>query len=297
MRSDPKITNNPDPKNDQLTKKEKMKERDRKRRERKKEERKKERQNGKSVEEIAEEVESMQLEDDKNSKKINPDTAGKKPENSEKKKKEKEEKTHKKSSKKAQELAEQNPTKVIIRNIPPFVTSSDFLDIIKAFLPENSYYNFCVADQSLVPWHTATAYFNFQSHESVKLFFSRWNNFTFPTPEEFNNLPSEYRIQVEIAPFQKLPSDKSSEVVDSKENIMDLKKEMGLSGKIFNSLEFNRFLKKDKKEAKTEDSQAKLEQFMQDMEARKSAMDSSKKSTEIFKNKISIQLLELSFHF
>lgn len=327
MRSEPKTESkshakpdqsdltNPDSKTE-MTKKEKMKEKDRKRRERKKEERKKERLNGKSektVEEIAEEVENIKLaEDSKNNsasskkdskntdsknsdRKIKSDRARK--EEKAKKEQEKKERAHKKTSKKAQDAIEQNPTKIIIRNIPPFIKSENFIGILSGFLPEYTYYNFSVADQSLKPWHTSTAYFNFKTHEMANQFFNRWNNFNFANPDtelgnsQVGQQPSNYVIQVEIAPFQKLPSDKSSNVVEEKGSFMELKRELSLSGKIFNSLEFNQFLRKDEKKEgeEVQDSQAKLEQFMNDMESRKAAMDSKKKSTvrcEIINNVI-----------
>ena len=79
--------------------------------------------------------------------------------------------------------------------------------------------------------------------------------------------------------------------MEEKGSFMELKRELSLSGKIFNSLEFNQFLRKDEKKEgeEVQDSQAKLEQFMNDMESRKAAMDSKKKSTvrcEIINNVI-----------
>ena len=321
---DSKSSVSQDSKSKNEIKKEKLKERDRRRREQKKLERELAKNTEKSIEQLADEVDQkmkidkttdkkskdrVKRDDRKKDEKVKADGSSKNTkklpktevptlrndQKSEKPgKKEKVKSDHKKTSKKAQETAEQFPTKVIIRNIPPFCTSEEFLALLDNFLPDYTYYNFSVADQSLMPWHTCTAYFNFKTHEMTNHFFQRWNNFMivrtkFSEDEAENRKVSEteqpnYPLQVEIATFQKLPTDQSGDVVDKKENFMDLRKELGLSGKIFNSLEFKQFLKqdqKDKKEAgENQDSQAKLDQFMQDMESRKSAMDSKKKSTE-----------------
>ena len=71
-----------------------------------------------------------------------------------------------------------NPTKVVLRHLPPCLTEEEFMEIVSP-LPAYNYLRFFKADKTIGSSATTRAYINFQSIESLFNFKERFDNYVF----------------------------------------------------------------------------------------------------------------------
>ncbi|CAG2169428.1 unnamed protein product [Oppiella nova] len=88
-------------------------------------------------------------------------------------------------------------TRVVIRHLPPTMTSDEFLDAISP-VPEHNDYYFCKSDQSLGVYGFCRSYINFIHMEDVFIFKDKFDGYVF-----IDIKGNEFPAIVEFAPYQR----------------------------------------------------------------------------------------------
>lgn len=101
-------------------------------------------------------------------------------------------------------------TKVIIRRLPPTMTSDQLMEQISP-LPEHDYFYFVKADMSLSQYSFSRAYINFMDQQDIFTFKEKFDNYVF-----VDSKGTEYPAVVEFSPFQRLPKKRVGKKKDLK---------------------------------------------------------------------------------
>ncbi|XP_015174167.1 PREDICTED: regulator of nonsense transcripts 3B isoform X2 [Polistes dominula] len=101
-------------------------------------------------------------------------------------------------------------TKVIIRRLPPTMTSDQLMEQISP-LPEHDYFYFVKADMSLGQYAFSRAYINFTDQQDIFTFKEKFDNYVF-----VDSKGTEYPAVVEFSPFQRLPKKRVGKKKDLK---------------------------------------------------------------------------------
>ncbi|KAI4480330.1 hypothetical protein M0804_010328 [Polistes exclamans] len=101
-------------------------------------------------------------------------------------------------------------TKVIIRRLPPTITSDQLMEQISP-LPEYDYFYFVKADMSLGQYAFSRAYINFVDQQDIFTFKEKFDNYVF-----VDSKGAEYSAVVEFSPFQRLPKKRVGKKKDLK---------------------------------------------------------------------------------
>ncbi|XP_064615124.1 regulator of nonsense transcripts 3B-like isoform X2 [Liolophura sinensis] len=107
---------------------------------------------------------------------------------------------------KVRERKDPPPTKIVVRRLPPSLTSEAFLEQVSP-LPDYDYFSFVKADMSLGKDSFTRAYLNFVQHEDIYTFTDKFDGYVFVDPRG-----GEYPAVVELAPFQKIPKKKGKKL-------------------------------------------------------------------------------------
>ncbi|XP_061437916.1 regulator of nonsense transcripts 3A-like [Lethenteron reissneri] len=97
-------------------------------------------------------------------------------------------------------LTKEAQSKVVMRRLPPHLTSEQLLEQISP-LPDHDYYYFVPADLSLRPHAFCRAYINFSSSEGVLEFRDRFDGYVFINEKVFRGL-LKARLRLEHATYR-----------------------------------------------------------------------------------------------
>ncbi|XP_078479532.1 uncharacterized protein LOC144740589, partial [Lampetra planeri] len=165
-------------------------------------------------------------------------------------------------------LTKEAQSKVVMRRLPPHLTSEQLLEQISP-LPDHDYYYFVPADLSLRPHAFCRAYINFSSSEGVLEFRDRFDGYVF-----INEKGQEFPAVVEFAAFQKIPKKR-------------VRKRDAKCGTIEEDEDFARFLESCREQS-DEAGAKNPEQLLEEVEARTREMGTNKSTPllEYIKNKM-----------
>jgi regulator of nonsense transcripts 3 len=111
---------------------------------------------------------------------------------------------------------DQNQTKIVLRRLPPTLTSEQFLDIVSP-LPDHDYYRFCKADLSLGQQYAfSRAYLNIPNRQDLIVFTEKFQGYVF-----VDKNGNEYNCSVEYAPNQSRPKSEQQSRKDPKINSIE----------------------------------------------------------------------------
>ncbi|XP_014672658.1 PREDICTED: regulator of nonsense transcripts 3A-like isoform X2 [Priapulus caudatus] len=152
------------------------------------------------------------------------------------------------------------PTKVVIRRLPPTMTGEEFLEQISP-LPENDYIYFVKGDLSLCHYAFSRGYINFVHADDVIVFKEKFDNYIF-----VDSKGNEYPAVVEFALFQKIPKNK-------------VKKKDTKIGTIEDDADYKKFL--DELLNPPEVTVRTVEQYLEEMEKRDKSRDGCRVTTPL----------------
>ncbi|CAF1420071.1 unnamed protein product [Rotaria magnacalcarata] len=111
---------------------------------------------------------------------------------------------------------DQNQTKIVLRRLPPTLTSEQFLEIVSP-LPDHDYYRFCKADLSLGQQYAfSRAYLNISNRQDLIVFTEKFQGYVF-----VDKNGNEYICSVEYAPNQCRPKSEQQLRKDPKMNSIE----------------------------------------------------------------------------
>ncbi|CAF3226610.1 unnamed protein product [Rotaria socialis] len=111
---------------------------------------------------------------------------------------------------------DQNQTKIVLRRLPPTLTSEQFLEIVSP-LPDHDYYRFCKADISLGQQYAfSRAYLNISNRQDLIVFTEKFQGYVF-----VDKNGNEYICSVEYAPNQCRPKSEQQLRKDPKMNSIE----------------------------------------------------------------------------
>merc|ERR1712083_1220693 len=108
-----------------------------------------------------------------------------------------------------------NPTKIVVRRLPPTMTEEEFLEQVSP-IPDHDYVRFVKADYSLGQDVFCRAYINFVHQEDIFIFQEKFDGYVF-----VDNKGNEYIAVVEFAPYQKIGMQKDGKRKDPKINSIE----------------------------------------------------------------------------
>ncbi|KAG5679507.1 hypothetical protein PVAND_009070 [Polypedilum vanderplanki] len=175
--------------------------------------------------------------------------------------------------------------KVVIRKLPPNLTSEEFLEIISP-IPDYSDYYFVKADWSLGAEATSRAYIEFKNQEDIFIFKDKFDEYVFVD----NVRGTEYPAIVEFAPFQNLPKsrarkDKHVNSIENEQHFLNFlemlkKSEDAENQKVEPKLEYSYQIKDDKKITSTPLLEFIAASKEEKREAKKKKIEDKKKARE-----------------
>ncbi|UJR16433.1 hypothetical protein I4U23_003335 [Adineta vaga] len=121
--------------------------------------------------------------------------------------------TKQQSSSNNKSFNDQNQTKIVLRRLPPTLTSEQFLESVSP-LPDHDYYRFCKADLSLGQQYAfSRAYLNIPNRQDLIVFTEKFQGYVF-----VDKNGNEYICSVEYAPNQSRPQSDQPSRRDPKVN-------------------------------------------------------------------------------
>ncbi|CAF3944409.1 unnamed protein product [Adineta steineri] len=76
-------------------------------------------------------------------------------------------------------FSDQNQTKIVLRRLPPLLTSEQFLEIVSP-LPDHDYYRFCKADLSFGQQYAfSRVYLNIPNRQDLIIFTEKFQGYVF----------------------------------------------------------------------------------------------------------------------
>jgi regulator of nonsense transcripts 3 len=148
-------------------------------------------------------------------------------------------------------------TRVVIRHLPPTMTSEQFLEEISP-IPEHNDYYFVRADTSLGLFSFSRAYINFIHMEDVFIFKDKFDNYVF-----VDSKGNEFPAIVEFAPLQKIPRRR----IGANGQPITAKKRDNKCGTIEQDSDYITFLE-DLEKDKNESNMPSAEVYLEEIEAR-----------------------------
>jgi len=125
-------------------------------------------------------------------------------------------KTKQQSSMNNKSFNDQNQTKIVLRRLPPTLTSEQFLEIVSP-LPDHDYYRFCKADLSFgQQYNFSRAYLNIPNRQDLIVFTEKFQGYVF-----VDKNGNEYSCSVEYAPNQSRPKSEQQSRKDPKVNSIE----------------------------------------------------------------------------
>jgi len=125
-------------------------------------------------------------------------------------------KTKQQSSMNNKSFNDQNQTKIVLRRLPPTLTSEQFLEIVSP-LPDHDYYRFCKADLSFgQQYNFSRAYLNIPNRQDLIVFTEKFQGYVF-----VDKNGNEYNCSVEYAPNQSRPKSEQQSRKDPKVNSIE----------------------------------------------------------------------------
>jgi regulator of nonsense transcripts 3 len=125
-------------------------------------------------------------------------------------------KTKQQSSTNNRSFNDQNQTKIVLRRLPPTLTSEQFLEIVSP-LPDHDYYRFCKADLSLgQQFAFSRAYLNIPNRQDLIVFTEKFQGYVF-----VDKNGNEYNCSLEYAPNQSRPKSEQQSRKDPKMNSIE----------------------------------------------------------------------------
>jgi len=100
--------------------------------------------------------------------------------------------------------------KVVVRNLPYFLTEEDFRKAIGSFMEETDFFYYVPGSKSTRKEKESRAYLHFLSPELIRKFYDSFAGHTF-----VDNKGKEYRCSIEYSPYQKIP--KKQSVADTRQ--------------------------------------------------------------------------------
>ncbi|CAF1182787.1 unnamed protein product [Adineta steineri] len=113
-------------------------------------------------------------------------------------------------------FSDQNQTKIVLRRLPPLLTSEQFLEIVSP-LPDHDYYRFCKADLSFGQQYAfSRVYLNIPNRQDLIIFTEKFQGYVF-----VDKNGNEYPCTVEYAPNQSYPKSEQQSRKDPKLNSIE----------------------------------------------------------------------------
>ncbi|KAL1465410.1 hypothetical protein WDU94_004987 [Cyamophila willieti] len=98
---------------------------------------------------------------------------------------------------------EKQPTKVVVRHLPPTMTLESFLEQVD--VPPHDYIAYAPPDKTLLPHSTSQVYINFLDVEDLQIFTQKFDGYVF-----LDSKGHEYQAIVEFALFQQIAKPKTN---------------------------------------------------------------------------------------